>query len=207
MSFTFVVGPMYSGKTLALCKEAIDTPGACVLIPEAVATKRFPASTIKDLQPRSTELVGPECKLYSRAAPDMVLLATMIRPGDELVRVIAAINERRGPVTHVFVDEAQFLEARQVYHLRYHISGRQKLPVKCFGLSTGWNGRSIGCSGELLAMATTITRLFTMCNSCCGDRAATMNVKIGPDWEVNDLDATYKSVCPDCWYTNSSCAL
>lgn len=68
----------------------------------------------------------------------------------------------------VFVDEAQFLTADQVWQLA-RVSDRLGVPVMCFGLRTDFQGKLFPGSSELLAIADELREIRTICY--CGAKA------------------------------------
>jgi len=102
----------------------------------------------------------------------------------------------------VFVDEAQFLTADQVWQLA-RVSDRLKIPVMCFGLRTDFQGHLFPGSSELLAIADVLREIRTICT--CGAKA-TMVVRQGMDGRVlTDGDqvsiekSVYISLCRKHW--------
>ncbi|KKB86608.1 thymidine kinase [Devosia limi DSM 17137] len=102
----------------------------------------------------------------------------------------------------VFVDEAQFLTADQVWQLA-RVSDRLKVPVMCFGLRTDFQGHLFPGSAELLAIADVLREIRTICS--CGSKA-TMVVRQGMDGRVlTDGDqvsiekSVYISLCRKHW--------
>jgi thymidine kinase len=74
----------------------------------------------------------------------------------------------------VFVDEAQFLGAEQVWQLA-RVADRLDVPVMAYGLRTDFQGKLFPGSKELLAIADHLREVRTICR--CG-RKATMVVRI-----------------------------
>jgi len=98
----------------------------------------------------------------------------------------------------VFVDEAQFLTAEQVWQLA-RVSDRLDVPVMCFGLRTDFQGKLFPGSSELLAIADELREIRTIC--FCG-RKATMVVRRGADGgvltqgnQVSIEKSVYVSLC------------
>jgi len=77
----------------------------------------------------------------------------------------------------VLVDEAQFLQPRQVEQLAAIVDSRS-IPVLCYGLRTDFRGELFPGSARLLALADELTELKTICH--CG-RKATMCARVGAD--------------------------
>jgi thymidine kinase len=102
----------------------------------------------------------------------------------------------------VFVDEAQFLTAEQVWQLA-RVADRLKVPVMCFGLRTDFQGKLFPGSSELLAIADVLREIRTICY--CGAKA-TMVVRQGADGrvlvagdQVSIEKSVYISLCRRHW--------
>ncbi len=102
----------------------------------------------------------------------------------------------------VFVDEAQFLTAEQVWQLA-RVSDRLDVPVMCFGLRTDFQGKLFPGSSELLAIADELREIRTICH--CG-RKATMVVRQSADGgvitegnQVSIEKSVYVSLCRRHW--------
>ena len=83
-------------------------------------------------------------------------------------------------ISHVLVDEAQFLEEAQVWQL-CRVADRLGIPVMCFGLRTDFQGKLFPGSKALLALADTLREIKTIC--WCG-RKATMVVRLDGEGRV-----------------------
>ncbi len=109
----------------------------------------------------------------------------------------------QGPVACVFVDEAQFLEQRQVWQLARAVDDLG-VPVMCYGLRVDFQGALFPGSAALLALADEMREVRTICH--CGKKA-TMVVRMGPDGRaLTDGDQvqiggneTYVSLCRRHW--------
>lgn len=128
-------------------------------------------------------------------------VAELYRDGDDLYANIAQ-QHLIEPVSCVFVDEAQFLTAQQVWQLA-RVADRLKIPVMCFGLRTDFQGHLFPGSSELLAVADVLREIRTICH--CGAKA-TMVVRHGGDGHVlTDGDQVaigkdvYVSLCRRHW--------
>jgi len=102
----------------------------------------------------------------------------------------------------VFVDEAQFLTAEQVWQLA-RVADRLNIPVMCFGLRTDFRGQLFPGSAELLAVADILREIRTICY--CGAKA-TMVVRRGADGrvlvagdQVSIEKSVYVSLCRKHW--------
>jgi thymidine kinase len=119
---------------------------------------------------------------------------------DLFARVKDELEESK--VDCVFVDEAQFLTAEQVWQLA-RVSDRLKVPVMCFGLRTDFQGKLFPGSSELLAIADEIREIRTICY--CGAKA-TMVVRQSADGrvllegdQVSIEKSVYVSLCRKHW--------
>jgi len=122
--------------------------------------------------------------------------------GDNLYdRIEATVGERQ--INCVLVDEAQFLNAEQVWQL-CRVADRLGIPVMCYGLRTDFQGKLFPGSAELLALADTLREIRTIC--WCG-RKATMVVRLNNEGRVIDEGAQvaiggeerYVSLCRRHW--------
>ena len=102
----------------------------------------------------------------------------------------------------VFVDEAQFLTAEQVWQLA-RVTDRLDVPVMCFGLRTDFQGKLFPGSSELLAIADTLREIRTICY--CGAKA-TMVVRQDTEGrvllegdQVSIEKSVYVSLCRRHW--------
>ncbi|MGC6443356.1 MAG: thymidine kinase [Rubripirellula sp.] len=93
--------------------------------------------------------------------------ATTFHATDNLLSLVSAHHERE-PVDCVFVDEAQFLEKKQVRQLS-DVSDSLGVPVLCYGLRTDFQGNLFTGSEQLLAWADELIELKTICH--CGSKA------------------------------------
>jgi thymidine kinase len=107
-----------------------------------------------------------------------------------------------GKVDCVFVDEAQFLTADQVWQLA-RVADRLGIPVMCFGLRTDFLGKLFPGAQELLAIADELREIRTICE--CG-RKATMVVRQSQDGrvltqgeQVSIEKSVYISLCRQHW--------
>ncbi|AKR56519.1 thymidine kinase [Youhaiella tibetensis] len=119
----------------------------------------------------------------------------------DLFTRIAAQN-RATPISCVFVDEAQFLTADQVWQLA-RVADRLRIPVMCFGLRTDFQGKLFPGSSELLAIADVLREVRTICH--CGAKA-TMVVRQDAEGhaltsgeQVSIEKTVYVSLCRRHW--------
>jgi thymidine kinase len=90
--------------------------------------------------------------------------------------LLAAVEARHGnwPLACVLVDEAQFLNRRQVLQLA-EVCDRIGVPVLAYGLRTDFRGDLFPGSAALLALADTLSEIKAICH--CGAKA-TMNRRV-----------------------------
>ena len=119
--------------------------------------------------------------------------------------LFSKIQERlnTGPCACVFIDEAQFLSAEQVWQLARAVDDL-KVPVMCYGLRVDFQGKLFPGSAALLALADEMREIRTICH--CGKKA-TMVVRQDEDGNVLKDGAqvqvggneTYVSLCRVHW--------
>lgn len=122
--------------------------------------------------------------------------------GSDLFAMIRA-RGKAGPVACVFLDEAQFLTAGQVWQLARAVDDLG-VPVMCYGLRVDFRGELFPGSAALLALADEMREVRTICH--CGKKA-TMVVRRGPDGKALREGAqvqiggneTYVSLCRRHW--------
>jgi thymidine kinase len=108
-----------------------------------------------------------------------------------------------GPCACVFIDEAQFLSADQVWELARAVDDL-KVPVMCYGLRVDFQGKLFPGSAALLALADEMREIRTICH--CGKKATMVvrqdehgNVlKDGAQVQVGGNE-TYVSLCRVHW--------
>ena len=119
--------------------------------------------------------------------------------------LFSKIQERlnAGPCACVFIDEAQFLSADQVWELARAVDDL-KVPVMCYGLRVDFQGKLFPGSAALLALADEMREIRTICH--CGKKATMVvrqdehgNVlKDGAPVQVGGNE-TYVSLCRVHW--------
>ena len=110
---------------------------------------------------------------------------------------------KAGPCACVFIDEAQFLSADQVWQLARAVDDL-KVPVMCYGLRVDFQGKLFPGSAALLALADEMREIRTICH--CGKKATMVvrqdengNVlKHGAQVQVGGNE-TYVSLCRVHW--------
>ena len=127
--------------------------------------------------------------------------ARLYRPDIDLFEAIAA-RKNQGPLDAVFVDEAQFLEAEQVWQLA-RVADRLHVPVMCYGLRTDFQGKLFPGSAELLAISDQLREVRTICH--CGSKA-TMTARVDAEGraitegrQVEVEKSHYVSLCRHHW--------
>ncbi len=122
--------------------------------------------------------------------------------GDDLfAKISARLNE--GPCACVFIDEAQFLEADQVWQLARAVDDLG-VPVMCYGLRVDFLGKLFPGSAALLALADEMREVRTICH--CGKKATMVvrkshdgTVATGGDQVQVGGNETYVSLCRRHW--------
>ncbi len=122
--------------------------------------------------------------------------------GDDLFVRIEAAHKLKN-LSCVLVDEAQFLDEKQVWQL-CHVADQLGIPVMCYGLRTDFQGKLFPGSAALLALADAMREIRTIC--WCG-RKATMVVRLDGDGRVIDEgdqvsiggEERYVSLCRRHW--------
>ena len=119
--------------------------------------------------------------------------------------LFSKVQERlnAGPCACVFIDEAQFLSADQVWQLARAVDDL-KVPVMCYGLRVDFQGKLFPGSAALLALADEMREIRTICH--CGKKATMVvrqdehgNVlKDGAQVQVGGNE-TYVSLCRVHW--------
>ena len=114
-----------------------------------------------------------------------------------------SISDFSGPILEgvscVLVDEAQFLSAHCIDHLR-DITVTNNIPVICYGLRTDFRSNLFEGSKRLFELADSIEEIKTVCTHC--GRKATVNLKLvdgkptidGPSVQLG-CEETYLPVC------------
>jgi thymidine kinase len=127
---------------------------------------------------------------------------------DDLLQAITSLHAQQA-IACVFVDEAQFLSAQQVWQLA-RVSDHLGIPVMAYGLRTDFQGKLFPGSLELLAIADELREVRTIC--FCG-RKATMVVRLdregklvreGAQVEVGGNEK-YVSLCRRHWEAQMLC--
>lgn len=128
--------------------------------------------------------------------------ADTFAPRDDLYRKVET-RLTEGPCACIFVDEAQFLSADQVWQLA-RVVDDLNIPVMAYGLRVDFMGQLFPGSAALLALSDEMREVRTICH--CG-RKATMVVRKDGDGRVmtgGDQvqiggNETYVSLCRRHW--------
>ncbi|PKP93212.1 MAG: thymidine kinase [Alphaproteobacteria bacterium HGW-Alphaproteobacteria-14] len=99
--------------------------------------------------------------------------AQRFHPDTDLWAEIGAVHAAT-PLDCVLVDEAQFLDPKQVWQLA-RLADEAGVPVLCYGLRTDFQGELFPGSAVLLGVADALVELKAVCH--CG-RKATMNLRV-----------------------------
>ncbi|MBA3863394.1 MAG: thymidine kinase [Erythrobacter sp.] len=99
--------------------------------------------------------------------------AQRFHPDTDLWAEVAAAHAAT-PLDCVLVDEAQFLDPKQVWQLA-RLADEAGVPVLCYGLRTDFQGELFPGSAVLLGIADALVELKAVCH--CG-RKATMNLRV-----------------------------
>lgn len=181
----FRYGAMNSGKTTILLQVAYN------------------------YEERGMKVLVLKPKIDSKGEDYLVSRIGLKRKVDHLVEkdenVFKYIKEVKDEISCVLVDEAQFLERKQVDQLM-EVVVKLNIPVICYGLRTDFRTNGFPGSTRLLEISHTIEEMKTICS--CG-RKAMFNARKANgefifDGEQVAIDGkkkiTYESLCPYCYY-------
>ena len=132
--------------------------------------------------------------------------------GDEDVTIRLQPLLEAGPVACVLVDEAQFLDPRQVDAL-FWFAVDANVPVMAYGLRTDFQTQGFPGASRLLELAHELTELKTICR--CGKKAVFNGRQRGGvfifDGGQVAIDGegaiTYESLCGSCYHKERTAAL
>lgn len=182
----FNFGAMNAGKSTILLQAAYNY--------KERGMQTLLLKPIIDTRELTQEAIGSRIGLSGRA--------DCFHSNTDLEDYVAGIHAGR-PLDCVFVDEAQFLAADQVWQLS-RVADKLRIPVMCYGLRSDFQGRLFPGSAALLAIADNIKEIKTLC--WCG-RKATMNMRFDAEGEA-DTSGTqieiggnerYTSLCRKHW--------
>ena len=121
------------------------------------------------------------------------------------INIYDVIVENYTNVDLIIVDEAQFLQEKQVNQLMDAVIDLD-ISIMCFGLRTDFLGNSFTGSRRLLDIAHELSEIKTICE--CGHKA-TFNARFldgkivadGPDILIDDGTSKieYRAICPACY--------
>ncbi|MBA96390.1 thymidine kinase [Sulfitobacter sp.] len=121
---------------------------------------------------------------------------------EDLFKKIAARLDA-GPCACIFIDEAQFLSADQVWQLARAVDDLG-VPIMCYGLRVDFQGQLFPGSATLLALADEMREVRTICH--CGKKATMVvrrdaggrTIKEGAQVQIGGNE-TYVSLCRRHW--------
>lgn len=163
-------------------------------------------------QGRKTFLISPshdrrygEGKITSKIGDGVSAASHSIKPLDSLYDAVCHANATEGPLSAVFVDEAQFFTEEQVWDMT-RVADELEIAVYAFGLRVDAFGKLFPGSKALIEMADTIKTPDTDQECFCG-RPATMNMRFDEDGHTvrageviqTGGDERYRSVCRLHW--------
>lgn len=127
----------------------------------------------------------------------------IIGPKQDIYKYIKKIKD--DVINCLFIDEAQFLEPKQVDQLM-KIVVELNIPVICYGLRTDFQTRGFPGSTRLLELAHTIEEMKTICK--CGRKAMFNARKVNGKFTIKgsqvaidgENEVTYEPLCPHCYY-------
>lgn len=119
--------------------------------------------------------------------------------------VYETMKDRLDSIACIFVDEAQFLEPKQVDELMMLVV-EKNIPIICYGLRTDFQTKGFRGSSRLLEIAHKIEELKAICE--CGQKAIynvrKVDDKITFSGQQVAIDGekkvTYDSLCTKCYY-------
>ena len=130
----------------------------------------------------------------------------LLQPGETL---LSGENlEKIFNCTHIIVDEAQFLDSKQVEEI-WQINKRMNIGVTCFGLRGNFKTDYFEGTARLFAMADEVKKIETNALCACGSEAV-FNARLvdgkftmeGEDIEIDGENSRVKYVplCGECFY-------
>jgi thymidine kinase len=191
----FRFGAMNSGKSTALLQAAhnYEERGHHVVVAKPVMDTKGDVGIVSRLG------VSRDADVVIGPATNVVTLVE-----NEADRVL---RDTKKPVSCVLVDESQFLTPRQVDDL-FIIAVRRNIPVLAYGIRTDFQTVAFPGSRRLLEIAHSVEELKTICR--CGKKAVFNARKVdgifvfdGAQVAIDGADASYESLCGDCYLTES----
>ncbi len=111
------------------------------------------------------------------------------------------------PVAAVLIDEAQFLEPRQVDDLM-RVAVLDGIPVLAYGIRTDFRTQAFPGARRLLEIAHSLEELKTICR--CGRKAIFNGRRVngrfvfdGDQVSIDGIDAEYEALCAACYLEES----
>lgn len=180
----FRYGAMNSGKTALLLQVAYNY--------EQQGMKVLVAKPSKDTK--------GDLNIVSRIGLERKI-DFLIKSNDNVYEIV----KKKKNISCLLVDEAQFLEPKQVDELM-QIVIKLNIPVICYGLRLDFQAKGFPGSTRLLEIAHTIEEMKTIC--MCGKKATynarMLNNKFVFEGEQVAIDGknkvTYEPLCPNCYY-------
>lgn len=128
----------------------------------------------------------------------------LIASSDKIVNVL---NHKLNGITCILVDEAQFLEKKQIDEL-FLISHMTDIEVICYGLRTNFKMESFEGSKRLLEIADELEEIKTMCH--CGKIARYVGRKVNDVYVLEGKEVIidgednvqYIPLCGECYLLN-----
>lgn len=128
----------------------------------------------------------------------------LVYPNDSIIQIFSLLKKQYKKIDGIIVDEAQFLEEKQVDEL-YYITKKFNIPIICYGIRCDFQMKLFPGSLRLLAIADTIEEVKNMCK--CGKKATQNLRKVNgiPVFEGNQVaidgkdKVTYEAVCGKCY--------
>lgn len=122
--------------------------------------------------------------------------ADLLIPTDSVIAMVPPTT-----IDVLYVDEAQFLNERQIDVLR---SIAHHIPVHCYGLRTDFRGHLFPGAAHLLALADEIRNIESGCDTC--GKPSTHNMRVvdgkpifdGPIVQIGGSES-YRGVCAKCY--------
>jgi len=179
-------GAMNSGKSSRIINEAYnyESQGFNVVISKpAIDTKAGDKISARNGNERKVDLlIGPQDVIVESLAPFIA----------------------KNTLKCVFVDEAQFLQPRQVDEFYWEVSEDMGIPVIAYGLRADFLSIPFPASERLMALADEIEEIPTLCR--CGHKAR-LNTRLvdgefvfeGSQVAIDGEGVQYESLCKTCY--------
>ena len=195
----FRYGAMNSGKSTALLQAAYnyEERGQHVLLAKPAIDSKGHAAIVSRL--------GVTRPVDFTIAADSDVTELFLAERERVIR------ETAGDVACLLIDEAQFLDERQVDDL-LRIAIGEGIPVLAYGIRTDFQTAAFPGSRRLLEIAHSLEELKTICR--CG-RKAVFNARVvdgayvfdGDQVAIDGADVGYEALCGACYLEESGGAL